>query len=115
MVQHFQCCTVDILHQEYNGMSKHVCEAVYLLIDKNFAEAVALLGKAEPKCRLLEMRNNFQARVPKQGLEAAALNAEETSCEVATKASVSPFHVFSDTPSCSLRGCAMLRRSVNKS
>ena len=78
----FQCCPVDILHQDYNGMSKHICEAVYLLIDNKFSTAVALSTKAELNCRLSEMRNIFQARIPKQGLEAAALNAEVISCEI---------------------------------
>ena len=78
----FQCCPIDILHQDYNGMSKHLCEAVYLLIDNIFTKAVALSRKAEMNRRLSEMRNTFQARIPKQGLEAAALNAEVISCKV---------------------------------
>ena len=87
----FQCCPVDILHQDYNGMSKHICEAVNLLIDNNFPRAAALSTKAELNRRLLEMRNVFWARIPKEGLEAAALNAEVINCKVATKTSTEHF------------------------
>ena len=87
----FQCCPVDILHQDYNGVSKHICEAVYLLIDNNFPRAAALSTKAELNRCLSEMRNVFRARIPKRGLEAAALNAEVISCEVVTKTSTEHF------------------------
>ena len=111
----FQCCPIDILHQDYNGVSKHICEAVYLLIDEKFPKAVALSRKAELNRRLSEMRNIFQARIPKQGLEAAALNAEVISCKVTSKTAPGKCHVFYGTPARKFRCCAILCRSVRES
>jgi len=57
-------------------MSKHLCEALELVIDKSWSENEAQLRKAEIDDRLSDMRHAFQARVPMQGLHAPKINGE---------------------------------------
>ena len=67
---------MDVLHQDYNGMSKHLCEALEAHIDQRYSAADAQLAKATADFRLSDMRHAFQARVPLQGLNAPKINAE---------------------------------------
>lgn len=70
----------DVLHQDFNGLGKHLLECIYLYIERQTkAEATRLKGMILE--RMLYIRKLHGTNVPSQGLDTERIAAEVHACD----------------------------------
>jgi hypothetical protein len=74
----YMCFPVDRLHQDYNGVTKHLLTALVLYLEHHHnSKSVAAGIKSEINYRLSELRGLHEAFYPSDGMDAVNAMAEE--------------------------------------
>lgn len=74
----YLCFPVDRLHQDYNGVTKHMLTSLVLYLEHHHGSKTAAAAvKAEINYRLSEMRGLHEAFYPSDGMDAVNAMAEE--------------------------------------